>query len=124
MLEVGEAAFVGVMSPVVIILQPVGLTHVPPDQSASFSVTVTSTGPIHYQWRLNGNFISGATNSTYNIAAVGPGDAGSYSVAVGNLVGDINSAEAPLTLNVPPFPLNCALAPRPPPLKVSHDFYD
>lgn len=49
---------------------------------ATFSVTVTGTGPFTYQWRKNGAPISGATNSTLVFANARDTDDASYSVIV------------------------------------------
>jgi DNA/RNA endonuclease G (NUC1) len=38
--------------------------------AASFSVTVSGTGPFAYQWKRNGTAISGATAATWNTAPV------------------------------------------------------
>ncbi|MCX6925235.1 MAG: immunoglobulin domain-containing protein, partial [Verrucomicrobia bacterium] len=34
-----------------------------------FNVTAAGTGPLHYQWRLNGAALSGATSNSYSILA-------------------------------------------------------
>src|SRR5271156_460852 len=47
-----------------IISQP-GNQTVAVGQTATFSVTATGTGPLTYQWFVNGVPISGATSSTY-----------------------------------------------------------
>ena len=69
---------------------------------ASFTVTATGTAPLSYQWRWNGNSISGATASSYTRPGVQTGDAGSYSVIVTNIAGSIASDDAILTVNVAP----------------------
>ena len=38
-------------------------------QTASFSVTASGTAPLTYQWKKNGNAISGATSNTYTTPA-------------------------------------------------------
>ncbi len=43
-------------------------------------VEADGTGTLSYQWKLNGNPIDGATNSTYLIDAIALKDAGSYTV--------------------------------------------
>jgi hypothetical protein len=104
-LKVGEAAWVKVSAPVVITNQPVGLLNAPIGQSASFFVGATGEVPLRYQWRLNGQDIPNGTNALYFINSVAPSNAGIYSVTVGNLLGDINSTNVPLKLNVAGFPL-------------------
>ncbi|HEX5041663.1 MAG TPA: Ig-like domain repeat protein [Candidatus Polarisedimenticolaceae bacterium] len=75
--------------------QPVGLTRTV-GQSASFSVTASGGT---YQWRKNGTNIAGATASTYAIAAVLGGDAGSYDVVVTDGCGSLTSSAATLAVN-------------------------
>gem|GEM_PF-1244248 len=73
-------------------------------QSASFVVTVSGTAPYTYQWRKggadlgDGGRISGATTATLTIANVQSGDADSYDVLVGNLLGTLGSNPATLTV--------------------------
>ncbi len=66
--------------------------------SASFTVTASGSQPLSYQWRKNTINISGATNSTYTIPVVSPGDAGNYSVLVANSAGSATSNDAVLTV--------------------------
>jgi hypothetical protein len=68
-------------------------------ESVTFSVTATGTAPLSYQWRKNGSSISGATGSSYTIASVTMGDAGSYDVVVTNGCGSATSNAAVLTVN-------------------------
>ncbi len=65
-----------------------------------FEFTASATGgePLQYQWLLNGNAISGATNSTYGSANAQPADAGSYSVIVSNRAGSVTSGKARLVV--------------------------
>ncbi|MGH7971835.1 MAG: LamG-like jellyroll fold domain-containing protein, partial [Limisphaerales bacterium] len=62
---------------------------------ASFSVA-TSVLPASYQWRLDGQNIPGATNSTYLLPRVSPPDAGVYDVLVSNSVASVASSPAVL----------------------------
>lgn len=71
-------------------------------QSATFAVTASGTAPLTYQWRKNGFAISGATTSTYALAAVQPSDAGSYAAVVSNSAGSVTSASAALTVTAYP----------------------
>lgn len=68
---------------------------------ATFSVVAGGTGPFNYQWRKNTVNIGGATNSSYTIAAVVVGDAGSYDCVVTNACGNATSNAASLTVNTP-----------------------
>ena len=69
-----------------------------PGENVAFSVTA-GPAPLAYQWRKNGNPLSGATGSTYAITSVSSADAGSYSVVVSNSAGTATSTSATLTVN-------------------------
>lgn len=66
--------------------------------STSLSVEAAGPGPISYQWRLNGQNVSGGTNATLVIPLVRLSDAGSYQVVVLNSFGAVESAPAVLTV--------------------------
>jgi len=66
------------------------------------SAAATGTAPLTYQWRKNGTSISGATSSSYLIAAVASTDAASYSVVITNACGSINSNNVVLTVSSAP----------------------
>ena len=55
---------------------------VSPGAAATFSATVTGTGPFTYQWRRNGLPIIGATSSALTINNASSGNAGVYDVQV------------------------------------------
>src|SRR5262249_36054857 len=52
--------------------------------SITFSVVAAGGGTLTYQWRKDGNDVSGATSASLTINPVGAGDAGSYDVVVSN----------------------------------------
>jgi hypothetical protein len=68
---------------------------------ATFTVEVTGSAPITYQWLKDGTPIEGATNASYAISEVSPVDAGLYSVRVSNPVPDaaLESQQALLTVS-------------------------
>ena len=75
--------------------------------TASFSVGVTGSPPISYFWKLNGNNIINATNSTFTIPNAQPTNCGLYSVTVFNQGGIVDSVPVSLTLSsLPPLPLS------------------
>jgi len=66
--------------------------------TVSFSVTASGDPAPNFQWRLNGNPISGATGSSYTRTNVQPADTGDYSVVVTNVAGSVVSSNATLTV--------------------------
>jgi len=82
--------------------QPAGLT-VAVGGTATFSVAVTGEAPFTYQWRRNGSNVSAdATNATLVLNNVQLAAAGNYSVLVSNAVGFAASADAVLSVKIPP----------------------
>jgi pectate lyase len=91
---------------------PPGITTQPTNQtvtegqSAFFSVGVSGTAPLSYQWFFNTNTLLGdATNATLTLTNVQFPDAGGYSVIVTNPLGSATSTVATLTVTpaaVPP----------------------
>jgi hypothetical protein len=71
-------------------------------ESVAFSVQVSGTPPLTYQWRFNGLDLSGANQSSLTLPAVQMAQAGEYSVVVANSLGSVTSAVAVLTVNLPP----------------------
>jgi Immunoglobulin I-set domain len=60
-----NAGFEGAKPLAPLIISQPGNQTVTAGQTATFSVTATGTGPLTYQWYVNGVAISGATSSTY-----------------------------------------------------------
>jgi hypothetical protein len=73
-------------------------------ESISYSVSVSGSTPLHYQWWSNNLAVSGATNSTYAITNLVLADAGSYYCAISNQFSNIVSSTA--VLGVVPAPTN------------------
>jgi hypothetical protein len=86
--------------PPAIVTQPQDQS-VSPGQPASFSVTATGTGPLSYQWNLNGVALPGATDSAAALTNAQLTDAGGYSVVVTNIAGSVTSSVALLTVTNP-----------------------
>ncbi|MEY2408983.1 MAG: hypothetical protein QOF48_1653, partial [Verrucomicrobiota bacterium] len=72
--------------------------------TVSFSVTASGTPPFTYQWLRSGaplatgTGIAGVNTSNLTLTAVQTSQAGSYSVIVSNIVGNVTSAAATLTV--------------------------
>nr|MBA2746582.1 T9SS type A sorting domain-containing protein [Flavisolibacter sp.] len=67
--------------------------------NATFNVVATGTGTLTYQWKKDGNDITGATGATYTITGVTAANAGSYTVVVTGTCGAVTSSAAALTIN-------------------------
>jgi uncharacterized delta-60 repeat protein len=70
--------------------------------NVTFSAQVNNPTATSFQWRLNGNNISGATDTTYSLYNVQFSDAGNYSVFVGDAVGGTTSSNALLQVGIAP----------------------
>ena len=68
-----------------------------------FTVSVSGTSPLSYQWNKNGTAISGATLASLTLTALKWTNAGSYTVVVTNAVGSVTSATATLTVQQADF---------------------
>jgi hypothetical protein len=102
-----STATLTVVDPPAINIQPSGLNKVA-GATASFTVDA-SGGALNYQWFRNttaltngpsgsGSTLSGALSSTLTITSVQDGDAGTYTVTVTNLAGNITSDPAALSV--------------------------
>jgi uncharacterized delta-60 repeat protein len=70
--------------------------------NVTFSAQVSNPTATSFQWRLNGNNISGATDTTYSLYNVQFSDAGYYSVFVSDAVGGTTSSNALLQVGIAP----------------------
>jgi arabinan endo-1,5-alpha-L-arabinosidase len=75
--------------------QPAGQT-VTLGSSITFTVAASGSPTPTYQWRKDNVNLSGATGTSYTIASVAAGDAGSYTVVATNSAGSANSNAATL----------------------------
>lgn len=73
-------------------------------QPFSFSVTASGTPEYTYQWRKDGENISGATSSTYSDPSAVLAEAGTYSVVISNGYSSV-TAQASLGVYQTPDPL-------------------
>ena len=87
---------------VLTVLVPPGITTQPACQTVcagspvSFTVGAEGCLPLFYQWQFNSAAIAGATQSSFNLLSVQPGDTGIYSVIITNAAGSVTSGEATL----------------------------
>jgi hypothetical protein len=72
-------------------------------EDVEFSVAVSGSAPLAFQWRFQGGEIPGATNSTYLRSMVSGADVGNYAVLVANPGGVVVSSNAALTLLDSPY---------------------
>ena len=71
-------------------------------QTASFSVVATGTAPLSYQWQKNGTAINGATSATYTNKVTDSDNSSQFAVIVSNVVGNVTSDSATLTVSAAP----------------------
>jgi uncharacterized delta-60 repeat protein len=70
--------------------------------NVTFKAQVSNPTTTSFQWRLNGNNISGATGTSYSLFNVQLSDAGNYSVFVNDAVGGTTSSNAVLQVGIAP----------------------
>jgi plastocyanin len=97
-LIVGSATPPSVVAPT-ITLQPVSQT-VTPGNTATFSVQVTGTAPLTYQWSKSGTVIPTATSASYTTPATTPADnSAQFVLVVSNSAGTSTSSAAVLSVS-------------------------
>lgn len=70
--------------------------------NVTFSAQVSNPTATSFQWRKDGNNISGATGTSYSLFNVQLADAGNYSIFVNNAIGGITSSNALLQVGIAP----------------------
>lgn len=86
------AATVAVATQTAITTQPSSVTV---EEKKGFSLTIAASGSnLTYQWKKNGEAISGATTATYSVASASKSDEGAYICEVGGGCGSVSSAVA------------------------------
>ena len=81
--------------------QPLGQTNAV-GSNITFTVVASGSTPFTYQWQKNNTDIPSATLNVYTINNAATNNSGSYTVAVGNPAGTVNSAAANLLILAPP----------------------
>lgn len=89
-------------SPPVILQQPKSTTRYSGD-SVTFSMTLSGTGPLSYQWFNGTNQINGATNPAYSLINIQSSNIGAYHCTISNSLDSVTSSNA--SLNVIPAPI-------------------
>ena len=81
--------------------QPVGRTLL---VGSNFTLTVTATGsaPLDYQWRKDGDNLSGANGTSYAVTSAQTNDTGAYTVVVTNVAGSKPSIVAVVNVGYSP----------------------
>jgi hypothetical protein len=83
-----------------VVQQPQGVTVLEGDE-AGFTVAVTGSEPLSFQWRKDGVPMTGANAQSLALTNVQTNDAGYYSVVVTNAAGGLESAGALLSVELP-----------------------
>jgi hypothetical protein len=71
--------------------------------NATFLVVVSGTPPVQYQWRFNGQPLSGATNTSLTISNVTLADEGLYEVQIRDAVSELTSFTVSLQVLITPI---------------------
>ena len=65
----------------------------------SVSASDAAAVSFYYQWQRNGQFLAGATNTSYTISNAQPSDSGDYQVLVANAVASQESPTFAVAVN-------------------------
>ena len=95
-------AVVTVPQPPTITAQPVSQTNLF-GTTASFSVSVSGTGPVAYQWQCNGTNLPPGAGATLVLPNVSVANAGLYDVVVTSPYGSVTSSNVNLVVTLPPL---------------------
>ena len=66
-------------------------------------MTAAGTGPLNYQWYLDGAALAQATNSILTLTNIQAGDSGAYHVSIVSPFGSVVSSNAVLTISLVPI---------------------
>jgi sulfur relay (sulfurtransferase) DsrF/TusC family protein len=94
---------------VLVVGYPPAITNQPQSQmvlqgaDAEFTVGVSGTGPLSYQWYYDGLALAQSTNSILALSDVQLTNSGFYSVVVSSPFGSVLSSNATLTVDAPPI---------------------
>jgi plastocyanin len=99
--DTSDEATLTVNDPPAITTHPVSDT-IAAGESVDFTIAVTGSTPLEYQWQKDGADIGGANSLTYSITDATESDAGSYRAIASNSAGDDTSNAAELTVWIAP----------------------
>src|SRR5262249_14619587 len=91
-----------VAKPPSILQQPAALL-LPPGTTATFTVTATGNGFLHYQWMFNGAVLAAETNASLVITNRGSAKGGTYPLTVRDSIVPQTSPPGSLTMKITPF---------------------
>ncbi|HXC34941.1 MAG TPA: hypothetical protein VNV43_03650 [Candidatus Acidoferrales bacterium] len=74
--------------------------------NVTFRVIASGTGPLSYQWQMNGTNIPGAIASSYTKSNIQTTDAGNYRAVIANSYGSVTSSVAVITFGSQPIGFN------------------
>ena len=102
----------GLANPALSIAAPPANQSVVVGHTATFSVKVSGTGLIRFQWNRNGVAIAGATSSSYTTPATVVSNSGAqFTVTAQNSAGSVTSVAATLTVTTSPVAPSIAQQP-------------
>lgn len=103
--NVGMDAFsvVDLTDPPTIVTQPSSVSAVG-GGTAAFTVGVTGSAPLNYQWYFNNAPLVVQTNHNLVLGSLSPNQTGDYFVVVTNGFGSVTSSVAPLFVDAPTYP--------------------
>ena len=93
--------YTGVIDPPLIVAEPSDAARIV-GQSVSFTVGVTGSAPLGYQWYFGSQPIEAASLASLTLGPLSLGQSGGYSVVISNPIGAITSRVAQLTVSPPP----------------------
>lgn len=96
-----DVATLEVLTPPVIVTQPVGSTNLVGDL-VTFTVEAIGSTNLSYHWRFNGTNLPGIFTNSLTVDSVTVTNAGDYSVIISNLVGMAVSSNATLAVSSAP----------------------
>ena len=102
-LEMDDFSVVDASAPPVITNEPGPLSTIV-GGSADFTLGISGSAPLSYQWYFNNTLLTNQTNPYLLLTSVTTNDAGNYFVIITNQFGSVTSTVAPLLVSTSPYP--------------------